>query len=128
VHVKHPANNGAVAVLGASPKPERYAYKAIVMLREYDHRPIPVNPAYDEVLGEKCYPRVSDVPDKIDTVTLYLGKARSNPLINEIVDLAPRRIIMNPGAENADLADKARARGIEVIEGCTLVMLRSGHF
>ncbi|MEY2525491.1 MAG: uncharacterized protein QOE73_262 [Verrucomicrobiota bacterium] len=98
------------------------------MLREYDHRPIPVNPAYDEVLGEKCYPRVSDVPDKIDTVTLYLGKARSNPLINEIVDLAPRRIIMNPGAENADLADKARARGIEVIEGCTLVMLRSGHF
>lgn len=87
-----------------------------------------MNPAYDEVLGEKCYPRVSDVPEKIDTVTLYLGKGRSDPLMNEIVDLAPRRIIMNPGAENADLADKARERGIEVIEGCTLVMLRSGQF
>jgi predicted CoA-binding protein len=129
VHVKDRANNGAVAVLGASPKPERYAYKAIEMLREYDHRPIPVNPAYDEVLGEKCYPRVSDVPDWIDTVTLYLGKARSDPLINEIVDfVAPRRIIINPGAENADLANKARERGIEVIEGCTLVMLRLGQF
>jgi predicted CoA-binding protein len=100
----------------------------MLMLREYHHRFIPVNPAFAEILGEKCYPRVGDVPDKVDTVTLYLGKARSTPLIDEIVELAPRRIIMNPGAENEDLAEKARERGIEVVEGCTLVMLRAGQF
>lgn len=117
-----------VAVLGASRKPERYSHKAMEMLREYGHRPVPVNPAFDEILGEKCYPRVRDIPDKIDTVTLYLGKARSDPLIDEIVDLAPRRIIMNPGTENSDLAAKASERGIEVVEVCTLVMLRGGLF
>jgi len=121
-------NSRIVAVIGASPKPDRYAYKAMEMLGEYGHRAIPVNPAFDEILGEKCYAQVAQVPDKIDTVTLYLGKARSDPLIDEIVDVAPRRIIMNPGAENDDLAAKAHERGIEVVKGCTLVMLRSGQF
>lgn len=117
-----------VAVLGASTKPDRYAYRAMKLLGEYGHRAIPVNPACDKILGEKCYPSVADIPDKIDTVTMYLRKTRSDPLIDEIVDVAPRRIIMNPGAENSDLATKARARGIEVVENCTLVMLHSGAF
>jgi predicted CoA-binding protein len=117
-----------VAILGASPKPDRYAYRAFEMLREYGHRPIPVNPAFDDILGEKCYPKISDAPEAIDTVTLYLGAARSNPLIDEIVAAKPRRIIMNPGAENSALADKAEAAGIEVVEGCTLVMLQTGQF
>ena len=117
-----------MAVLGASPKPDRYAYKAMQMLRDYGYRAIPVNPAFGEILGEKCYPSVADVPDKIDTVTLYLGKARSDPLIDEIVEAKPRRIVMNPGAENKDIAAKAREHGIEVVEGCTLVMLRAGLF
>lgn len=121
-------NRERVIVLGASPKPQRYAYRAMEMLREYRHHPIPVNPAFDEVLGEKCYPSVRDVPGKVDTVTMYLGKKRSDPLIDDIVERAPRRIIMNPGAENDELAGKARARGIEVVEGCTLVMLRAGQF
>jgi predicted CoA-binding protein len=117
-----------VAVLGASRKPDRYANRAMQMLREYGYRAIPINPAVGEILGEKCYPSIGDVPGKIDTLTLYLGKARSDPLIDEIIEARPRRIIMNPGAENEDLAVKARKQGIEVVEGCTLVMLRSGLF
>lgn len=117
-----------VAILGASPKPDRYAYKAFELLREYGHRPIPINPAFPEILGEKCYPKISDAPEPIDTVTLYLGEARSNPLIDEIIEAKPRRIIMNPGAENSALAEKAKDAGIEVVEDCTLVMLRAGQF
>jgi predicted CoA-binding protein len=117
-----------VAILGASPKPDRYAYRALEMLREYGHRAIPVNPAFPEILGEKCYASITDVPEKLDTATLYLGKARSDSLIDEIMTANPRRIIFNPGAENAELAAQAQAQGIEVIEGCTLVMLRSGIF
>lgn len=117
-----------VAVIGASPKPDRYAYRAMQLLAEHGHRAIPINPAFDEILGEKCYRSIVDVPDKIDTVTLYLSEARSYPLIDEIVEAKPRRIIMNPGAENDALAEKARASGIEVVEDCTLVMLRSGTF
>lgn len=117
-----------VAILGASPKPDRYAYKALELLHEYGHRTVPINPAFEEILGEKCYPTISDAPGPIDTVTLYLGEARSNPLVDEIINAKPRRIIMNPGAENAGLADRAEEAGIEVVEGCTLVMLRTGQF
>ncbi len=117
-----------VAVLGASPKPDRYAYRAMQMLREHGHRAIPVNPAFDEILGDKCYRSIAEIPDTVDTVTMYLGKQRSDPLIGEIVKAKPRRIIMNPGAENGDLAAKAEAAGIEVDYACTLVLLQTGGF
>ena len=125
---KKAANETAVAILGASPKSDRYANKAMQLLAEYGYRAIPINPAFDEILGVKCYPSIADVPGKVDTATIYLSQARSDPLIDEIIDVRPRRIIMNPGAENENLAAKARARGIEVVEGCTLVMLRTGQF
>lgn len=117
-----------VAVIGASPKPDRYAYRAMQMLREYGHRAIPVNPAFPEVLGEKCYRSIVEVPESLDTATLYLRKARSDALIEGILRAKPRRIIFNPGAENADLAARAKEQGIEAVEGCTLVMLRTGRF
>ena len=126
--VKEPRPTETVAILGASPKPDRFAYKAFVLLQEYGHRPLPINPAFEEILGEKCYPKISDASGPIDTVTLYLGEARSNPLIGEIIAAKPRRIIMNPGAENFALAAQAEEAGIEVVEDCTLVMLRTGQF
>ena len=122
------AKTQRVVVLGASPKPDRYAHRAMQMLRKYGHEAVPVNPAYQEVLGSKCYPRVADVPVPVDTVTVYLGKRRSDPLVEEITSIGPKRIILNPGAENDALASAARERGIEVVEGCTLVMLTIGTF
>jgi predicted CoA-binding protein len=126
--MNQPRLSETVAILGASPKPDRYAWKAFQMLREYGHKPVPINPAYNEILGEKCYPNFSSVSRPIDTVTIYLGQARSNQLIDEIVAARPRRIIMNPGAENSRLATKATEAGIAVVEACTLVMLRTGQF
>src|SRR3954451_19192179 len=117
-----------VAVVGASPKPDRYAYRAMEMLQEYGHRAIPVNPAFQEVLGQRCYAGIEQIPDALDTATLYLRKARSDKMIDQILQAQPRRIIFNPGAENPELAARAEKAGIEVVEGCTLVMLRSGLF
>ena len=117
-----------VVVLGATPKTDRYAWKAMQMLKEYGHRRIPVNPAFPEVDGERCFASIGDVGEPVDTVTLYLSAARSEPLISEIIQAKPRRIIMNPGAESDLLAEEARANRIEVVEGCTLVMLRAGTF
>ena len=122
------ARKETVAVLGASPKSDRYAYRAMKMLADHGHTAVPVNPAFEEVLGEKCYRSIADVPGEVDTVTLYLGKQRSDPLMAEIVGAKPRRIIMNPGAENEDLAAKAEAAGIEVDYACTLVLLQTGAF
>jgi predicted CoA-binding protein len=72
-------------VVGASPKPERYANQAMRPLAQHGHHEIPINPAFDEIEGEKCYPSVGSVPEPIDTITMYLGKARSNPLNAKII-------------------------------------------
>jgi uncharacterized protein len=117
-----------VVVLGATPKPDRYAFLAMQALKEHGHLAIPVNPAFPEVAGEKCHASIKDVPGPIDTVTMYLGAARSTPLIDEIVASRPRRIIFNPGAENTQLSKVAADAGIEVVDACTLVMLRTGTF
>jgi predicted CoA-binding protein len=126
--MKPEAPKERVVIVGASPKEDRYAYRAMKMLAGYGHQPIPVNPAFETVLGEKCYDSIADVPGPVDTVTLYLRDSRSTPLIPEILAAKPRRIIFNPGAENPELARAAAAHGIEVLEACTLVLLRTGQF
>ena len=123
-----PEKKRNVAVLGASPKPDRYSNQAVRLLASFDYRPIPVNPAYDEIEGLPCFPNLTAIDEAVHTITLYLGPARSTPLIDEIVAAKPQRIILNPGAENEELAAAASGAGIEVVEGCTLVMLRTGLF
>ena len=120
--------NETVVVLGATPREDRYANQAMRLLKQHGHTAVPVNPAFPEILGERCYKSIAEVPQRIDTVTLYIGEARSTPLIPEILKAKPRRIIMNPGAENYTLSEQAEAQGVEVVEGCTLVMLRTGEF
>jgi uncharacterized protein len=121
-------SEGCTVVIGATEKADRYACMAMKRLKENGYRAVPVNPAFDEVLGERCYRSIGEVDEPIDTVTMYVGAARSTPLIEEIVAAKPRRIIFNPGAENRELAVAAEKAGIEVVEGCTLVMLSARTF
>ena len=123
-----PEEKRNVAVLGASPKPDRYSNQALRLLGRFDYRPIPVNPAYEEVEELTCFPNLAAIAAPVHTITIYLGPARSTPLIEEILAANPQRVIMNPGAENEELAAAASGAGIEVVEGCTLVMLRTGLF
>lgn len=117
-----------VVVLGATPKPDRYAFIAMQRLQQHGYKAIPVNPAFTEIAGERCYPSITEVSPPIDTVTLYLGAPRSTPLIDDIIHANPKRIIFNPGAENDELAASAENAGIETVHGCTLVMLDAGSF
>lgn len=118
----------AVAVLGASPKPNRFSFKAVRMLKEYGYNPIPVHPAghmVDSVPGVRSLNLVKGKPD---TLTVYVNPKVSSELREEILKLKPRRVIFNPGAENEELAAELQRCGIEVVEACTLVMLRTGEF
>lgn len=117
-----------VVVVGASANEERYSNKAMKMLQEYGHTPIPVAPGVDEVLGHAVHPTVSDVTEKVDTVTLYVGPKRQEGLFEQIIALKPKRVIFNPGTENPAEYDQLRAAGIKVLEACTLVLLRTGQF
>lgn len=122
------AEHSRVAVLGASTNEERYSYKAVHLLKEYGHQPIPVHPAghtVDDIPGVKS---LDDITEPVDTLTVYVGPDKSGDEFERIVKLRPRRVIFNPGAENEEIAFKLRAVGIEVVEACTLVMLRTEQF
>jgi predicted CoA-binding protein len=118
-----------VAVIGASPREDRYSNKAIRMLAEYNHNPIPVAPKHETIENRTVYNSLSDVPDKLDSVTLYLGpKRQSEEILDQIIRAAPRRVIFNPDTENPNAAQKLKAAGIEVVEACTLVLLRTNQY
>jgi uncharacterized protein len=114
-------------VLGATPDPTRFAYKAAHMLKKYGHDFIPVGIKKGEVAGktiENNYPEMDDV----DTVTLYVGTRNLPPLFDYIMGLNPKRIIFNPGTEHDELISMAEEKGIEPVIGCTLVMLSTGSY
>ena len=117
-----------VVVLGASPKPERYSNMAVEQLLDNGHEVLPVNPLGKVIHGQVSYKQLSDISIPIDTITLYVGEKRLMPLAEQIIALKPHRIIMNPGAESDDLESLAQAHHIEVVRGCTLVMLRTQQF
>ena len=117
-----------VAVIGASNKPHRYSYQAVVLLKEKGHEVYPVHQRIKDIEGIQVYPSINDIKDFIDTVTLYVNAEVSNTLGKDIIAKNPRRIIFNPGAENPELESKAREKGIIIINACTLVMLKTGQF
>jgi hypothetical protein len=117
-----------VAVVGASPNEERYSNKAVRLLKEQGHTAIPVAPKHERICGEEVHASLRDVPHDVDTVSMYVAPARQEAIIDAIVDLAPRRVIFNPGAENPGAYERLEDGGVEVVEACTLVLLRTGRF
>jgi len=117
-----------VAVLGASPKPARYANQAIRLLLQHGYRITPIHPRFEESEGLRVANELVAVERPIDTLTLYLGPERLAEQIPDLVELAPGRVIFNPGTESRPLQEALDAAGIEWFEACTLVMLRTGQF
>ena len=117
-----------VAIFGASDRHDRYAHTAMLRLEEKGHRVFPVNPSLSSIDGRIVYPSLTDIDEKIDTVTVYVQNRISSENAEGILAIKPRRIIFNPGAENPELAKRAEGEGIIVIDGCTLVLLSTGQF
>lgn len=117
-----------VALIGATHKPERYAYQAMKLLLEKGHRLHLIHPRLTEIDGARVYQTLREIQEMIHTVTLYVGAPRSTAMAEEILGCRPKRIIFNPGAENDSLEEQARKAGIETVRGCTLVMLKTNQF
>lgn len=114
-------------VLGASTNPARVSNAAVYRLLAAGHEPILIGIRDGEIAGVpilKGQPRLED----IHTVTLYINAKRQVEYYDYILSLNPIRIIFNPGTENPELARLAKAEGIEVEMGCTLVMLTLNDF
>ena len=104
-----------IAVVGLSSKPYRASFGVSQSLQDSGYRIIPVNPNESEVLGEKCYVRLEDIPEKIDIVDIF----RRSELVPEIVDAAirigARAIWMQEGVEDEPSAERVRKAGLIVM-------------
>lgn len=120
--------NTQVVVLGASNKPHRYAYKALKMLQEYGYHVLPVHPKLETIDGLVVKHNLSQISTPVDTLTLYIGPQRIAPLIEEIINLNPARVILNPGTESNELELALVHNDIPFVKDCTLLMLEHGRF
>ncbi len=120
--------NSRVAVLGASANDERFSFLAVQALKEHGHRPIPIHPSGHVVGDTTALKSLLDITEPVDTITVYVNAAISSSELSKMLKLAPRRVVFNPGSENADVAGRLRDAGIEVVEACTLIMLRTQVF
>lgn len=121
------AENKKTIVLGASPNPERYSNKAIVALRNKGHDVIAVG-MRKGVVADTEIEDGSQFHQNVHTITVYMNATNQKSWYDFIFTTNPKRIILNPGAENQELEDLAKEKGIEVIEACTLVLLATGNY
>lgn len=117
-----------VALYGATKKPHRYAYQAFNMLREYGHTVFPIHPVIKEIDGVKVYRNLAEIEEPVDTLTLYVGPQRQADILDDILQEPLNRVIFNPGTENPELEEALQQKGVEAIEACTLVMLRTDQW
>ena len=116
-------------IIGATPNQGRYAYLAAGMLTEYDHEIVPMGIKTGEVFNKPILDlRGKPKVDGVDTVTLYIGPRHQPEWYDYILSLKPKRIIFNPGTENEEFEQRAEAEGVEALQACTLVLLRSHQF
>jgi uncharacterized protein len=114
-------------VLGASVNPARYSNLAVQKLMAYNH-PVVALGKKPGSIGNAIIETEKKDFDNIDTVTLYLNPQRQQEYYDYIFSLHPKRIIFNPGAENDELADLAKEKGIIAQEACTLVLLSTNQY
>lgn len=104
-----------IAVVGLSANWHRPSYFAAKYMQEHGYRVIPVNPQYQEVLGEKCYASLRDIPGKVDMVDVFRKTADVLPIAEDAVAIGARVLWQQLGVRNQAAADLARARGLEAV-------------
>ena len=119
--------NKKTLVLGASTKPERYAFKAVKMLVDKGHSVLALGQNAGEVAGVKIQTKAIPLKN-IDTVTLYLNPTRQRDYYNYIVEAKPKRVIFNPGTENPEFYQLLKLNDIRVEVACTLVLLATNQY
>jgi uncharacterized protein len=107
----------AWAVVGCSPDPSRDSHRIAGLLQRRGYRVVPVNPEVDEVLGERCYPSLTDIPaeEGIEVVDLFRRSEVVGPHVDEAIAIGARAVWMQLGVIEEAAAERARAAGLRVV-------------
>ncbi|WP_456423583.1 CoA-binding protein [Thermococcus sp.] len=101
-----------IALVGASPKPERDSNEVMRYLLEHGYEVYPVNPRYSEVLGRKCYPSVLDIPDEVEIVDLFIRPELTMDYVSQAIEKGAKVVWFQFGTYNREAFKKARENGL----------------
>lgn len=104
-----------VAIVGASPNPERPSYRVASYLMEHGYQVIPVNPNAPVILGNTSYPDLSSIPEKIEVVDIFRKSEEVMPIVEEAIKIGAKVVWMQEGVINEEAAAKARDAGLLVV-------------
>jgi hypothetical protein len=104
-----------IASVGLSSNPEKESHGIALYLKDQGYRIIPVNPTTPEVLGEKSYPDLESVPEKIDVVQVFRKPEDVPPVVDEAIKVGAKVVWMQEGIVHEDAAQKARDAGLQVV-------------
>ena len=117
-------NTQTIAVVGLSPKPERASHHVAQYLQAQGFRIVPINPAADEVLGERCWPSLTEAAKhhRIDLVDVFRDSAAVPPIADEAIAIGAKALWLQIGVRHDAALAKAQAAGLAVVQDhCTLV-------
>ena len=113
-----------IASVGLSSNPQKESYGIVTYLKQQGYHIIPVNPTADEIMGEKSYPDLPSVPEKIDVVQVFRKPEDVPPVVDDAIKAGAKVIWMQEGIVNEEAAQKAREAGLQVVmDAC----MRSSH-
>jgi predicted CoA-binding protein len=114
-----------VAVVGCSPNPARDSHRIAKLLKAKGHRVIPVNPGHQEILDEKCYASLRDIPEKVDMVDIFRRSEQVAPIIDQAIATGAKIVWMQLGVIDERAAAKAQQAGlIVVMDRCPAIEYR----
>lgn len=114
-----------IAVVGASPKPERDSFRIARYLLDAGYEVIPVNPGQKEILGLTCYPDVASIPGTVDIVDVFRSPEHVPDVVDDALRAGARALWLQLGTDHPEAAQRAAAGGLEVVrEQCIMVVHR----
>jgi predicted CoA-binding protein len=117
----------SIAVVGLSAQWHRPSYFAAKYLQDHGYRIVPVNPMYDEVLGEKCYKSLREIPEPVDMVDCFRKSAEIPRIAEDAIAIGAKVLWMQLGVENAQARRAPRRPACEVVEN-RCVKIEHGRF
>jgi len=108
--------NHTIAIVGLSADWYRPSYFAAKYMQEHGFRIIPVNPKYTEILGEKCYPDLKSIPEKVDMVDVFRKSADCPPIAKEAIAIGAKVLWLQLGVENDEAKAIAESGGLEFVQ------------
>jgi predicted CoA-binding protein len=108
-------DNRVIAVVGLSPSLNRPSYSVTRYMLERGYTVIPVNPAAEEILGQKCYPDLASIPLKVDLVDVFRKPEDVLPIAREAIRIGAKCLWLQLGVINREAAETAAAAGLDVV-------------